>query len=118
MFLRIETGQLRPPQADGRTFCPLLDDGRANSRSGGMIVQRRMDFIVRPERPTRRTASTRCLCRCRARREPAMAETFNPQPVEILLVDDNEDDVVLLEESFRDSKFLNLMQVVHDGEEA
>jgi CheY-like chemotaxis protein len=47
-----------------------------------------------------------------------MAETFNPQPVEILLVDDNDDDVVLLEESFRDSKFLNLLQVVHDGEEA
>ena len=47
-----------------------------------------------------------------------MAEDFKPQPIEILLVDDNEDDVVLLEESFRDSKFLNLMQVVHDGEEA
>ena len=47
-----------------------------------------------------------------------MAETFNPQPVEILLVDDNEDDVVLLEESFRDSKFVNLLHVVHDGEEA
>ena len=47
-----------------------------------------------------------------------MAETFNPLPIEILLVDDNDDDVVLLEESFRDSKFLNLMQVVHDGEEA
>jgi CheY-like chemotaxis protein len=47
-----------------------------------------------------------------------MAEEFKPQPIEILLVDDNEDDVVLLEESFRDSKFLNLMQVVHDGEEA
>jgi CheY-like chemotaxis protein len=47
-----------------------------------------------------------------------MAEEFKPQPIEILLVDDNEDDVVLLEESFRDSKFLNLMQVVNDGEEA
>ncbi|MGE5195068.1 MAG: response regulator, partial [Deltaproteobacteria bacterium] len=47
-----------------------------------------------------------------------MAENFQPQPVEILLVDDNDDDVVLLEESFRDSKFLNLLQVVHDGEEA
>ena len=47
-----------------------------------------------------------------------MADKFNPQPVEILLVDDNDDDIVLLEESFRDSKFLNLLQVVHDGEEA
>ena len=47
-----------------------------------------------------------------------MAESFNPQPIEILLVDDNDDDVVLLEESFRDSKFLNLMQIVRDGEEA
>jgi CheY-like chemotaxis protein len=47
-----------------------------------------------------------------------MAEHFNPQPIEILLVDDNDDDVVLLEESFRDSKFLNLMQIVRDGEEA
>jgi CheY-like chemotaxis protein len=47
-----------------------------------------------------------------------MAESFQPQPVEILLVDDNDDDIVLLEESFRDSKFLNLLHVVHDGEEA
>jgi CheY-like chemotaxis protein len=47
-----------------------------------------------------------------------MAENFNPLPIEILLVDDNDDDIVLLEESFQDSKFLNLMQVVHDGEEA
>jgi CheY-like chemotaxis protein len=47
-----------------------------------------------------------------------MADDFNPQPIEILLVDDNDDDIVLLEESFRDSRFLNLMQVVHDGEEA
>ena len=47
-----------------------------------------------------------------------MADQIEPQPIEILLVDDNDDDVVLLEESFRDSKFLNLLQVVHDGEEA
>ncbi len=47
-----------------------------------------------------------------------MAESFQPQPVEILLVDDNDDDIVLLEESFRDSKFLNILHVVHDGEEA
>ena len=47
-----------------------------------------------------------------------MADQIQPQPIEILLVDDNDDDIVLLEESFRDSKFLNLLQVVHDGEEA
>ncbi len=47
-----------------------------------------------------------------------MSESFQPQPIEILLVDDNDDDVVLLTESFEDSKFLNLLQVVHDGTEA
>ena len=47
-----------------------------------------------------------------------MADGIQPQPIEILLVDDNDDDIVLLEESFRDSRFLSLMQIVHDGEEA
>jgi CheY-like chemotaxis protein len=47
-----------------------------------------------------------------------MAENIYPQPIEILLVDDNDDDIVLLEESFRDSRFLSLMQIVHDGDEA
>ncbi len=47
-----------------------------------------------------------------------MAENIYPQPIEILLVDDNDDDIVLLEESFRDSRFLNLMQIMHDGDEA
>ena len=47
-----------------------------------------------------------------------MSDELHPQPIEILLVDDNDDDVVLLTESLRESKFLNLMQVVHDGTEA
>jgi CheY-like chemotaxis protein len=47
-----------------------------------------------------------------------MADEYKPQAIEILLVDDNDDDVVLLEESFKDSRFLNLLHVVHDGEEA
>jgi CheY-like chemotaxis protein len=47
-----------------------------------------------------------------------MSDEFQPQPIEILLVDDNDDDVVLLTESLHESKFLNLMQVVHDGTEA
>jgi CheY-like chemotaxis protein len=47
-----------------------------------------------------------------------MADERVAQPIEILLVDDNDDDVLLLEESLRDSKFVNLLQVVRDGEEA
>ncbi len=47
-----------------------------------------------------------------------MADEHIPQPIEILLVDDNDDDIVLLTESFADSRFLNILQVVHDGEEA
>lgn len=45
-------------------------------------------------------------------------EPLNPLPIEILLVDDNDDDVVLLRESFKDSRFVNILNVVHDGEEA
>jgi CheY-like chemotaxis protein len=41
-----------------------------------------------------------------------------PAPLEILVVDDNEDDVLLLQESLRDLPEVNLLQAVHDGEEA
>jgi len=47
-----------------------------------------------------------------------VADEYKPQQIEILLVDDNDDDVVLITESFRDSKFLNLVHVVNDGAEA
>lgn len=47
-----------------------------------------------------------------------MPDKFEPHAIEILLVDDNDDDVVLLTESFKESRFLNLLQVVHDGTEA
>lgn len=47
-----------------------------------------------------------------------MADELVPKPIEILLVDDNDDDVVLVEESFKDSKFVNLMRVARDGAEA
>jgi CheY-like chemotaxis protein len=47
-----------------------------------------------------------------------MADELHPQPIEILLVDDNDDDIVLLEESLKESKFVNLLQIVRDGEEA
>jgi CheY-like chemotaxis protein len=40
------------------------------------------------------------------------------QPVEILLVEDNEDDVILLKESMKDEGLLNVVHVVQDGEEA
>ena len=40
------------------------------------------------------------------------------QPLEILLVEDNEDDIVLEREALADAKLVNLMSVVRDGEEA
>lgn len=43
---------------------------------------------------------------------------MNAQPMEILLVEDNEDDIVLEQEALADAKMVNLMHVVRDGEEA
>jgi CheY-like chemotaxis protein len=43
---------------------------------------------------------------------------MNIQPMEILLVEDNEDDIVLEREALADAKLVNLMYVVRDGEEA
>lgn len=40
------------------------------------------------------------------------------QPVEILLVEDSEDDVVIIQETLADSKLVNVQQVARDGEEA
>jgi CheY-like chemotaxis protein len=40
------------------------------------------------------------------------------QPMEILLVEDNEDDIVLEQEALAEARLVNLMHVVHDGEEA
>ena len=40
------------------------------------------------------------------------------QPVDILLVEDNEDDIVIVQEAFAESRLLNLIHVVRDGEEA
>lgn len=47
-----------------------------------------------------------------------MADESHAKPIEILLVDDNDDDILLLEESLSESKFVNLLHVVRDGEEA
>jgi CheY-like chemotaxis protein len=43
---------------------------------------------------------------------------MNSEPMEILLVEDNEDDIVLEQEALADAKLVNLMCVVRDGEEA
>ena len=40
------------------------------------------------------------------------------QPVEILLVEDNEDDAVIIQEVFSDMRLATLINVVGDGEEA
>lgn len=39
-------------------------------------------------------------------------------PVDILLVDDNDDDVVLFKEAFEEAHLINIVAVVHDGEQA
>jgi CheY-like chemotaxis protein len=43
---------------------------------------------------------------------------MDTQPMEILLVEDNEDDILLEEEALADAKLVNLMHIVRDGEEA
>lgn len=43
---------------------------------------------------------------------------MNMEPVEILLVEDNEDDIVIIQETFADTKLANIMHTVRDGEEA
>jgi len=40
------------------------------------------------------------------------------QRVEILLVEDNEDDIVIIQESFADARLVNVLNTVRDGEEA
>ena len=40
------------------------------------------------------------------------------QPMELLLVEDNEDDILLEQEALAEAKLVNLMSVVRDGEEA
>ena len=43
---------------------------------------------------------------------------MSTKQVEILLVEDNEDDIVILQEAFAESKTINLINIVRDGEEA
>jgi CheY-like chemotaxis protein len=43
---------------------------------------------------------------------------MSSQPMEILLVEDNEDDILLEREALAEAQLVNLMHVVRDGEEA
>ena len=43
---------------------------------------------------------------------------FNVKPIEILLVEDNEGDIILTKEVFKLSKIINHITVVEDGEQA
>ncbi len=43
---------------------------------------------------------------------------LNPRPTQILLVEDNPADVRLTQEALKETKVLNTMHVVSDGEEA
>ena len=47
-----------------------------------------------------------------------MTDAASPQPVEILLVEDNPGDVRLMTETFREGKINNRISVVEDGVEA
>jgi CheY-like chemotaxis protein len=47
-----------------------------------------------------------------------MTQRPTTPPLDILVVDDNEDDVLLLQESLRDQPAVNLLHAVRDGEEA
>jgi CheY-like chemotaxis protein len=47
-----------------------------------------------------------------------MNEPMLSEPIEVLLVEDNEDDIVLIEEAFAEAKLMNVIFKVRDGEEA
>ncbi len=47
-----------------------------------------------------------------------MNDRTRDQSVEILLAEDNDDDILLIQESFADAKVVNVLNVVRDGEEA
>lgn len=40
------------------------------------------------------------------------------EPIQLLLVEDNEDDIVLITEAFAEAKLMNVISTVRDGEEA
>ena len=47
-----------------------------------------------------------------------MNEPMISEPIEVLLVEDNEDDIVLIEEAFAEAKLMNVIFKVRDGEDA
>ena len=47
-----------------------------------------------------------------------MNEPMISEPIEVLLVEDNEDDIVLIEEAFAEAKLMNVVFKVRDGEDA
>jgi CheY-like chemotaxis protein len=48
----------------------------------------------------------------------AMMSEMISEPIEVLLVEDNEDDIVLIEEAFAEAKLMNVIFKVRDGEDA
>jgi len=47
-----------------------------------------------------------------------MSNPANTKPIEILLVEDNEGDIILTNEAFKTCKIANIMHVARDGEQA
>jgi two-component system, response regulator len=47
-----------------------------------------------------------------------MMSAIISEPIEVLLVEDNEDDIVLIEEAFAEAKLMNVICKVRDGEDA
>jgi CheY-like chemotaxis protein len=45
-------------------------------------------------------------------------QAMTNEPMELLLVEDNEDDILLINEAFTEAKLMNVIQKVRDGEEA
>jgi CheY-like chemotaxis protein len=43
---------------------------------------------------------------------------MSARPIEILLVEDNDDDIIMTLEAFQDAKLVNVVRVLRDGEEA
>ncbi len=43
---------------------------------------------------------------------------MNSKSIDVLLVDDNDDDIFMIEEAFRDEHLVNIRNVVHDGRAA
>lgn len=47
-----------------------------------------------------------------------MSEIVNEKPINILIAEDNEDDIIITQRAFRDSRLQNNIQIVRDGQAA